>query len=642
MQPFAVNGHRIPDPTSIPLQIEPIGPPGRDGRRGLDRGDGWQLDATASGRPTRHGSRGLDRGDGAFGPDGEGAVPLGPVRDAHFDGSGRGLGGQFRPLGRETAVPPTAGHPTKRPSLLPLGGLEPHGGGHRGVSALGRREGGGPARIDPLDEVGGGVAGQEGLRAERGRQEVAVGGHPANVQSLQGQGQSSRRLGPAGGVGDDLGQHRVEVEPDFAAGLDAAVPPHGRVHRGSEGSQGAHCGQEAGRRVLGIEAGLDGVARESDVGLGVAQRLAGGDPQLLADQVDSRHLLGDRVLHLQAGVHLQEEELAGVVVDQQLHRPRRDVADRPGQPHRGVAHGGPQGIVDRDGRRLLDDLLVAALDGALPLTEMDDIAVGIAQDLDLHMAAPAQVALQEHGVIAEAAQRLAPGSGHGLGEVGRIRDQAHALAAPASGRLDHEREADIARVAGVIGRRQRGHACSRGRGLGRQLVAHGLDGIGTRADPHQAGGGHRPGEAGVLGQEAVAGMHGVGAGRDRGGHQSVAVEVAAGQPQGHVRLGHKRGIGVGVGVHGHAAHAHGPGGAEHPSGDLTTVRHQQRPDPRHTPLPPELAAECPPWGTKRCQIRRRPNTRRELAAECPPWGTKRCQIRRRPNTRRELAAECSL
>jgi hypothetical protein len=40
-------------------------------------------------------------------------------------------------------------------------------------------------------------------------------------------------------------------------------------------------------------------------------RQAGRDPQLLLDQVDAVDQLGDRVLDLQAGVHLQEEELAG-------------------------------------------------------------------------------------------------------------------------------------------------------------------------------------------------------------------------------------------------------------------------------------------------------------------------------------------
>ncbi len=355
---------------------------------------------------------------------------------------------------------------------------------------------------------------------------------------------------------------------------------------------------------------------KSDVGLAVAQRLARGDAQLLAHQVEAGDLLGHRVLHLQAGVDLQEEELAGVVVEQQLHRARRDIADRLGQPHRGVSHGRSQAVVHRGRRRLLDDLLVAALDGALPLAEMDDAAVGVTQDLDFHMATARQVALQEHGVVAEPAERLAPGRGHRGLQVGGVRHQAHALAAAARGRLDHQREADPGRVGGILRRRQDGHPRVRSRRLGRQLVAHRLDGLRARADPHQARGGHRPGEAGVLGQEAVAGMDGVRSGGHRGGHHRLAVQIPARKPNSHVGLGHERLIGVGIGEHGHAARSHRPGRAEHPAGDLSPVGHQQRADTPHSRPRPELAAINAQNGTLRCQF---PSSRQpppELAAEC--------------------------
>jgi hypothetical protein len=51
------------------------------------------------------------------------------------------------------------------------------------------------------------------------------------------------------------------------------------------------------------------VAAGDDVLLHQPERLAGGDPQLLLDEVQAEDELGDRVLDLQAGVHLQEEEL---------------------------------------------------------------------------------------------------------------------------------------------------------------------------------------------------------------------------------------------------------------------------------------------------------------------------------------------
>ena len=222
---------------------------------------------------------------------------------------------------------------------------------------------------------------------------MAVGGHPAEMQTIQGQGQAGRGLRPAGGAGDHLGQHGVEVHRHRRAGFHPAVPAHRRFVGWLEGGQGPHRGKEPGRRVLGVEPGLDGVPGRGHVVLGKAQRLAHRHPELLADQVDVGHLLGDRVLDLEPGVDLQEIELAGVVVEQELDRARRPVADRAGQPHRGLTHPGPQIGVHRGRRRLLDDLLVAALYGTLPFAEMDAVAVGVGQDLDLDMAGPGHVPL---------------------------------------------------------------------------------------------------------------------------------------------------------------------------------------------------------------------------------------------------------
>ena len=53
--------------------------------------------------------------------------------------------------------------------------------------------------------------------------------------------------------------------------------------------------------------------RSAIVVLGERQRLAGRDPDLLGDEVEPGHHLGDRVLDLEPGVHLEEEEVAVLV-----------------------------------------------------------------------------------------------------------------------------------------------------------------------------------------------------------------------------------------------------------------------------------------------------------------------------------------
>ena len=57
--------------------------------------------------------------------------------------------------------------------------------------------------------------------------------------------------------------------------------------------------QEALRRVLGVDAGLEGVSDQRDLVLGERQRLAGGDAELPFDEVEAGDRLGDRVLDLE-------------------------------------------------------------------------------------------------------------------------------------------------------------------------------------------------------------------------------------------------------------------------------------------------------------------------------------------------------
>ncbi len=52
-----------------------------------------------------------------------------------------------------------------------------------------------------------------------------------------------------------------------------------------------------------------------------------GDEQLQLDQIQPRGGLGDGVLDLQPGVHLQEEEVAGLV-GHEFHGSRTGVGDR--------------------------------------------------------------------------------------------------------------------------------------------------------------------------------------------------------------------------------------------------------------------------------------------------------------------------
>ena len=189
------------------------------------------------------------------------------------------------------------------------------------------------------------------------------------------------------------------------------------------------CGQEPAEGVLGVDPGLDRVPADREVALAERQRLTGRHPQLELDQVDVRagdaggpllrggahhDRLGDRVLDLEPGVHLQEVDLARRVVEQELDGAGVLVAHVRGQRDRRLGHGPPHLRGDRRGRGLLEHLLVAALRGAVALEEVHDVAVVVGEHLHLDVAAALDVLLDQDRVVAEGAGGLAARGRHRL------------------------------------------------------------------------------------------------------------------------------------------------------------------------------------------------------------------------------------
>ena len=145
----------------------------------------------------------------------------------------------------------------------------------------------------------------------------------------------------------------------------------------------------------------------------------GRDEQLLLDEVDAGDELGHRVLDLQARVHLDEEELVGPVArDEELDGARAAVVDaRRGRAGRRAEAGAGRGI-DHRRRRLLDDLLVPALQRALALAEVDDRAVRVGEHLHLDVPRPLDEPLEQQRVVAERGGRHAAGGRERLGQLG--------------------------------------------------------------------------------------------------------------------------------------------------------------------------------------------------------------------------------
>ena len=122
--------------------------------------------------------------------------------------------------------------------------------------------------------------------------------------------------------------------------------------------------------------------------------------------------------------------------------------------------------------------------------------------------------------LACASARAARNARRQLG--GRV-DQAHALAAAARRRLQHDRISDLGGAArggllvrhGIGAARNHRHAGGHHAPAALDLGAHRRDRFGARTDERHAGVATERGEGGALRQEAVARVDGVGADRDR-------------------------------------------------------------------------------------------------------------------------------
>ena len=449
-----------------------------------------------------------------------------------------------------------------------------------------------------LDERGVQVGRGEGMAAHHPPQKGHVGGRAHQVGVLQGRVQPRQRLGACFAPDDELGDHAVVVRADGVALADAAVHARdglaareGHVRRPARDVQRAGGGQEVSVRVLGANARFDGVAAMPHLVLGQRQRLAIGHAQLPFHEVQAGDGFRHRVLHLQARVHLHEISADVPVVQffgDELHRARTHVSHGLGCSHRSGAHLGAARSAQARCGAFFQHLLVAALHRTIAFAQVDDVAVHVAEDLNLDVPRPHDITLNQHVGIAEAGLRFTLAAGQRSFEVLRLIDAPHALATAARAGLDQHRVAD---ARGLIGKEGglvvvaviAGHQPHTGffhQRLGCALAAHGRDGAGRRADEDQPCRRAGVGEFLVLAEETVAGVNGLRAGGQRGVDDALPLQITltrrvAADVHGLVAGVHVARIGVGVAVDGHRAHAQALRRGSHAAGNLAAVGNEQ-------------------------------------------------------------------
>src|SRR5690349_18358990 len=97
--------------------------------------------------------------------------------------------------------------------------------------------------------------------------------------------------------------------------------------------------------------------------------LSSCDPDLQLHQVKAGNLFGDWMLHLEAGIHLEEVEVL-LLVHQKLDSPCIEISGSFGHTNSGFTHAPAQCSINHWRRSLLDHLLVTPLHRTLPLPQI--------------------------------------------------------------------------------------------------------------------------------------------------------------------------------------------------------------------------------------------------------------------------------
>ena len=268
------------------------------------------------------------------------------------------------------------------------------------------------------------------MEGDRGRDAV-------DVELVQGPEHATARRFAILAPRDQLGEQRVVVAHDPAALGETRVEADERSPRRLESGDQAGPGKEVPRRVLRVDPALDRVAT------GRGRRidpLAHRHHELQLHQIQAGDHLADRVLDLEARVHLDEIEAR--LVHQELHGPGVGVPGRLGDGRGRFPDPGPQRFVDDRRGTLLDQLLIPALEGAVTFAQERHVTAGVGQDLGFPVMGAGDVPLEVDLRPAEVGGRLARRALHRLGQRLGLVDQVHALAAAPERRLDHQREPD--------------------------------------------------------------------------------------------------------------------------------------------------------------------------------------------------------
>src|SRR5579884_239882 len=334
---------------------------------------------------------------------------------------------------------------------------------------------------------------------------------------------------------DQLGNQGIVVLRDDETGVNAGVDAHADPTWLAVGVDRARGRAEARRRIFRVDPHFDCMAAQIQDVAADRDVLTRGCQYHLPDEIDTGYSLRDRVFDLNPGIHLEKVKLPRLG-QQKLDRSGAGVIDAARRPYRHFTHPRSQLAIDRWTGRLFDDLLVAPLHRAVPLTEMDQVIVTIAENLNLDVPRIGEVALEIDLRVLEIRLGLTARAIQRLGHILRSLDDAYPASPAAASRLDRDRIASSARerqrlVHGshrTVGTRHDGDAQLTHALSCLDLVAHDPDCLRRWSDERHARVGDRLPKAGIFSQEAVSRVDRIGARLPRSRDKRFYVQIAFG------------------------------------------------------------------------------------------------------------------
>ena len=169
------------------------------------------------------------------------------------------------------------------------------------------------------------------------------------------------RFAPVLRMDDQLRQHGIIVGRHCIAAVNSRIDTDALSSRQIHICDRSRRRTEVLLRIFRIDPALNGMPRDMDVFLSITQSLSVRNTDLFLDQVNACHPFGDRMLHLDPGIHLHEIKIS-VLLQKELNRPGICIMSRFCRLHCRLSHLLSQFRRQCDRGGLFDHFLMIPLD----------------------------------------------------------------------------------------------------------------------------------------------------------------------------------------------------------------------------------------------------------------------------------------